>query len=254
VRPRLRYLLVLVAPLLIAAQSAESDETLGAAAAPPWTRSIVCPVLYGHEIVSQPVLRRFLLGVMAAGYQPTSLAAVDAAMSGTADPPAGCLVLTFDDGLLSQYVNGLPVLTELGVPAVFFAMPAFSDGVHRYMRAPELRALADAGFEVEAHTCNHPNLPVLARRNLSGFFAELEDCRRLLEAVTGAPVDYLAYPSGGFDPLVMDSVAHLKYRAAFTTRPSAYLSASNPFSLPRFRFDPSEAPLTVVRRIRAGGA
>jgi len=41
VRPRLRYLLVLVAPLLIAAQSVESDETLGTAAAPPWTRAIV---------------------------------------------------------------------------------------------------------------------------------------------------------------------------------------------------------------------
>jgi len=199
------------------------------------------------------VLRRFLLGMMAAGFQPTSLAAIDAAMSGVAETPDGCLVLTFDDGLLSQYVNALPVLTELGVPAVFFAMPAFSDGVHRYMRAAELRALADAGFEVEAHTCNHANLPVLARRNVSGFFAEVQDCRHVLEAVTGAPVDYLAYPSGGFDGLVMDTVARIKYRAAFTTRPSAYLSASNPFSLPRFRFDPSEAPLSVLRRIRAGG-
>src|SRR5690348_115665 len=61
---------------------------------PPWTRSIICPVLYTHEVVSQVVMRRMLTALVAAGYRPTSLATVDAAMSGTADPPPGCLVLT----------------------------------------------------------------------------------------------------------------------------------------------------------------
>lgn len=226
----------------------------GVSAMAPLTRSIVCPVLYTHEVVSQPALRRMLTAILASGYRPTSLAVVDAAMSGAADVPPGCLVLTFDDALYSQYANALPVLTDLGVPAVFFALvPGFADGVHRYMGAAELQALAQAGNEVEAHTCNHPNLAYLARVNLNGFFAEIGDCRQRLEAIVGAPVNYLAYPLGAYDATVMDAVSRFGYRAAFTTRASAVLSASTPFALPRIRYDPSEAPLAVIRRIRAAG-
>jgi peptidoglycan/xylan/chitin deacetylase (PgdA/CDA1 family) len=219
----------------------------------PWTRSLVCPVLYTHEVPAQALLRRVLVALLASGYHPTSLASVDAAMSGAADPPPGCLVLTFDDALYSQYLNALPVLSDLGLPAVFFVLPAFGDGVHRYMGAAELQALSAAGHEVEAHTCNHPNLPLLARLNLNAFLAEVQDCKRQLEAIVGLPVNYLAYPFGASDATVLDAVAHAGYRAAFTTRAAAVLSASAPFSLPRIRYDPAEAPLAIVRRIRAAG-
>jgi len=219
----------------------------------PWTRSIVCPVLYTHEVPAPALFRRVLMALLASGYHPTSLASVDAAMSGAADPPPGCLVLTFDDALYSQYLNALPVLSELGLPAVFFVLPAFGDGVHRYMGAAELQALAAAGHEVEAHTCNHPNLPLLARLNLNAFLAEVQDCKRQLEAIIGLPVNYLAYPFGAYDATVLDAVAHAGYRAAFTTRAAAVLAASAPLSLPRIRYDPAEAPLAIIRRIRAAG-
>ena len=172
--------------------AAGSSDNQSAAGLPPWTRSIVCPVLYTHEVPSQAIFRRFLVGLLAAGYQPSSLAAVDGAMSGTADIPRGCVVLTFDDGLLSQYLNALPVLTDLAIPAVFFVLPGFNDGVHRYMGTPELQALDQAGLEVELHTCNHPNLPLLARRSLTAFFAELLDCKHILEDITGQPAQYIA--------------------------------------------------------------
>jgi peptidoglycan/xylan/chitin deacetylase (PgdA/CDA1 family) len=162
-------------------------------------------------------------------------------------------VLTFDDGLLSQYTNAVPVLGDLGVPAVFFVLPGFADGVHRYMSFEQLQALAQAGFEVESHTCNHPNLPLLARRNPDAFFAELQDCKQQLEDLIDAPVDYVAYPSGAYDPAVLDAVARFGYRAAFTTRLSAVLPATSPYTLPRIRYDPSDAPAAVLRRIRAAG-
>ncbi len=250
--------LLLVAPVAIAADGSfptnpahGSDPTVATPA--PWTRSIVCRVLYAHEVISQAVFRRLLVGLIAAGYQPVTLATVDAAMAGTIDAPKGCLLLTFDDSLLSQYLNAIPVLTELSTPAVFFALPGFTDGVHRYMGVAELQAIASAGFEVELHTCNHPNLPLLARRNLPAFYAELQDCRRILESIVGQPVDYVAYPSGAYDATVLDTVARFGFRGAFTTRLSATLNFRGPFTLPRIRYDPSEAPSTVIQRIRAAG-
>jgi peptidoglycan/xylan/chitin deacetylase (PgdA/CDA1 family) len=242
----------LVAALLPTWVTAD-DSDQAAPSPPPWTRSIVCPVLYTHEISSQAVFRRFLVGMLVAGYQPTDLTTVDAAMVGAVDPPGHCLVLSFDDSLLSQYLNAVPVLEDLGVPAVFFVLPGFHDGVHRYMGIPELQALADDGFEVELHTCNHPNLPQLARRNLQAFSAELQDCRQLLAAAIGEPVDYIAYPSGAYDATVLNAVASFGFRGGFTTRASAVLNYRSPYTLPRIRYDSAEPVATVIRRIRAAG-
>lgn len=252
---RLSLLLLLLAPLALAAQSAPVDDLEAAESSSytPWTRSIVCPVLYTHEVASQPVLRRFIAGLWQAGYHPTTLANVDAAMCGAADVPPGCIVLSFDDALMSQYMNAMPVLADMGVPAVFFALPGFADGVHRYMGIAELQALAEAGFEVEAHTCNHANLPLLARRNMQAFFAEVLDCKRILEGAIGTGVDFIAYPSGSFDLNVIEAVRRVGYRAAFTTRASAVLTANSPYTLPRIRYDPGEAPATVLRRIHSVG-
>ena len=239
-------------PTLAAAEGSDSSDQ-DVAAAPPWTHSIVCPVLYTHEIASQAVFRRFLVGVLNAGYQPINLATLDAEMLGSISPIPKCIVLTFDDSLLSQYVNAVPVLTDLGAPAVFFVLPNFADGVHRYMGTPELQDLAGDGFDVELHTCNHPNLPQLARRNLLAFYAELSDCRYILENITGEPVDYVAYPSGLYDATVLAAVAQFGFRAAFTTRASAVLNYRSPYTLPRIRYDASEPVGNVLARIHAAG-
>jgi peptidoglycan/xylan/chitin deacetylase (PgdA/CDA1 family) len=63
------------------------------------------------------------------------------ALAGKALPEHAC-VITFDDGLRSQFENALPVLDRLGVPALFFASPrpvleGEALGVHKihYVRA-----------------------------------------------------------------------------------------------------------------------
>jgi peptidoglycan/xylan/chitin deacetylase (PgdA/CDA1 family) len=236
-------------PVHVAADEADQS----AAGPPPWVRSVACPVLYAHEVRSQTVMRRFLVDLLRLGYQPVPLASIDSALAGTIDLPKGCVVLTFDDGLLSQYLNALPVLDDMQVPAAFFVLPGFNDGVHRYMGPAELQGLASFGFEVELHTCNHPNLPLLARRDLDAFYAELQDCRRMLQDTVGQAVDYVAYPSGAYDATVLDAVARFGFRGGFTTAASATLNYRSPYTLPRIRYDPSESASVVVRRIKAAG-
>jgi peptidoglycan/xylan/chitin deacetylase (PgdA/CDA1 family) len=251
--PWVALAVVFTACLLLPTGVAAEGSDPAAAAPALWIRSIVCPILYTHEVASQAVMRRFLLGLLGAGYQPITLAGIDGAMAGRIDPPGGCVVLTFDDGLLSQSLNAVPVLADMQVPAAFFVLPGFNDGVHRYMGPVELLALANAGFEVELHTCNHPNLPNLARRNLSAFYAELSDCRGILEDLIGRSVDYIAYPSGAYDATVLDAVARFGFRGAFTTRASATLNYRSPYTLPRIRYTPSEEASAVIARIKAAG-
>ena len=242
--------LILVVIAALAPALAHADDS---AAPPAWTRSIVCPVLYTHEIPSQAVFRRFVMGLLSAGFQPTDLDTVDQAMVGTIDPPGNCIVLTFDDSLLSQYVNAMPVLVDMGIPAVFFVLPGFNDGVHRYMTNSQLQDVANAGFDIELHTCNHANLPLLARRNLLAFYAEIDDCREILQDIVGQPVNYIAYPSGLYDATVLDAVTRFGFRGGFTTRASAVLNYRSPYTLPRIRYDPAEPLSAVLRRIKAAG-
>ena len=93
---RVAAVVLVIVSIVVGAVSVAADgsDDQSAAGQPPWTRSVVCPVLYTHEVPSQAIFRRFLTGLVSAGYQPSSLATVDAAMSGTADVPRGCVVLT----------------------------------------------------------------------------------------------------------------------------------------------------------------
>jgi peptidoglycan/xylan/chitin deacetylase (PgdA/CDA1 family) len=210
-----------------------------------WSRSVVCPVLYTHEVPPIPTFRQFVIGLLQAGFQPVSFADVDAAMAGQGDLPPGCIVLSFDDALASQLRNAVPVLAELQITGLFFVMPAFQDGRHQYLDSAGISALHDAGHLIGAHTCNHPSLTLV---NLAILQAEL-DCRRQIESVVGVPVRYLAYPNGAVNQTVLGATARAGYRAAFTTRVSGLLRAEQPLLLPRIRYDGSEAVATVIKRI-----
>jgi len=214
---------------------------------PVWSRSLTCPVLYTHEVPAAPIFRRFLTGLLQAGFQPVSFVEVDAALSGLRDVPRGCVVLSFDDALASQLRNAVPVMAEMHVPGLFFVMPAFRDGRHQYLDAAGIRALHDAGHIVGAHTCNHPSLTLLSWIAME---AEL-DCRHQVEAIVGVPVRYLAYPNGAVNQTVLAATAEAGYRAAFTTRASAVLRADQPLLLPRIRYDAGEALSTIIGRIQS---
>jgi peptidoglycan/xylan/chitin deacetylase (PgdA/CDA1 family) len=212
-----------------------------------WTRPVTCPVLYTHEVPPPATFRRFITGLLQAGYQPTSFTTVDAALSGQTDLPPGCVVLSFDDALASQLRNAVPVLAEFNLTALFFVMPAFRDGRHDYLSESGIQALRNAGHVIGAHTCNHPSLTLLAPAPL---MAELSDCKQQIENIIGAPVRYLAYPNGAVNQTVLAATAQAGYRAAFTTRPGTTLRPDQALLLPRIRYDASEAPGSVVRRLR----
>ncbi len=215
-----------------------------------WVQPATCAVLYTHEIPSAASFRQFLVGIQQVGLRPVSFAAVDAKMSGLANLPRGCVVLSFDDALASQVRNALPVLRDLNVTGMFFVMPGFQDGVHQYMDNAGIRALQDAGQIVGAHTCHHATLTLLPPQPM---MAELADCKRQIENIIGAPVRYLAYPNGAVNQTVVAGATQAGYRAAFTTRASAVLRPEQPFLLPRVEYTVGESAAAVAQRVQAAG-
>lgn len=86
------------------------------------------------------------------------------------------------------------------------------------LRAADVRALADAGFEIGFHTRRHPLLPLLDDEELA---RAVTDGRAELEAVAGAPLEAIAYPAGKADERVAVAAREAGFRRGYVARDGA---------------------------------
>ena len=98
------------------------------------------------------------------------------------------------------------------------------------MRAALVRELVDAGFEIGFHTRRHEFLTILDEQALA---AAMSDGREELEALTGRPLDTIAYPHGGAEEREAAAARAAGLRFGYTTRAMAVTPASDPLLLGR---------------------
>jgi peptidoglycan/xylan/chitin deacetylase (PgdA/CDA1 family) len=111
------------------------------------------------------------------------------------------------------------------------------------MRSEQVRPLHRAGMEIGGHTVNHPILCQLADPQARD---EIARGRRVLQDLTGAPVDVFAYPNGkpdqDYDARHVAMVRELGFRGAVSTAAGVGGAGSDPFQWPRFTpWDPDPA-------------
>jgi peptidoglycan/xylan/chitin deacetylase (PgdA/CDA1 family) len=143
--------------------------------------------------------------LQAHGYTTVTLAQAYDALAGAGQLPDKPVLLTFDDNYASQW-QAAQALDARGMHGVFFVItgqPGLTDDQIRY--------LAAEGHEIEAHTIHHPDLTTLSDDQLR---AELTEPRAKLQALTGQPVDFLAYPYGAYDNRVIAAAHAAGYRGA----------------------------------------
>jgi len=147
------------------------------------------------------------------GYTVIPLAALADHLLNGAALPARPVVLTFDDGWVSQYENALPLLEKYGVKATFFVTTHYL-GHGRFMSWDQVKDLDARGQTIASHTLTHPFLTRLSDGRLA---AEVGESKAELEKFLGKPVDYFAYPFGDLNRRVVAAVQAAGYRAARTT-------------------------------------
>lgn len=155
--------------------------------------------------------------------------------TGTPLPPKP-VMLTFDDGDLDQYETALPILDKLGFKGAFFIMTVAigRHGKQPYMDKAQIKDLSDRGHTIGAHTWDHHNVK---KYQGNDWKIQVEEPKAKLEAITGKPVRYFAYPFGLWSPAVLPEIQKRGYVAAFSLA-----DKRNP-----------NMPLYTVRRIIAGG-
>jgi peptidoglycan/xylan/chitin deacetylase (PgdA/CDA1 family) len=108
--------------------------------------------------------------------------------------PPHSFVITFDDGRLSPWFNAVPLLMKNGFTAVFFPCQGLigrTVGPQTYLSAAEVQQLAAGGFSVEDHTFNDAH--ALFGANAATLNALTNRTKAVLQLLTGAPVQFLAY-------------------------------------------------------------
>ena len=100
----------------------------------------------------------------------------------------------------------------------------------RFLDVEELKELERNRIKIESHTVNHSYLP-----DLDGAAArrELAESRSLLEQALGSPVDFLAYPYGGYDSQIQALAREAGYRAALAAERGLLRPDTALFAIPR---------------------
>jgi peptidoglycan/xylan/chitin deacetylase (PgdA/CDA1 family) len=133
-----------------------------------------------------------------------------------ADKP---VVISFDDGDVSNFTVALPLLRERGMVAEFFITSDFI-GQPGMLEAGHIRALADAGMGVQSHGRSHRFLEDLDE---PAMYAELRDSKQRLEAASGRPVTAIAFPGGRGAGRECDTALRLGYRHVLGSMPGRNL-------------------------------
>ncbi|MEI7831921.1 MAG: polysaccharide deacetylase family protein [bacterium] len=194
---------------------------------------------YLHPALFRGQLRTFA----ALGYQPATLLQI------ATDPACrtGHYCLTFDDAYACVYQYAFPILRAQGIPATIFPVISAMGGTNSWdvrkgdepqpiMTMENLRELHDAGWEVAAHTMEHPTLTEINDVQLQ---AELQQGKRYLEDFFGHSIPGFAYPYGGYDERVRTAVIDAGYQYAAATTRGVVTPDTDIFALPRInmRYD-----------------
>jgi peptidoglycan/xylan/chitin deacetylase (PgdA/CDA1 family) len=189
------------------------------------------------------------------GYHPVPLAAVlDYVERGVPLPPKP-VCITFDDGCVSVHDLALPILRELGFPAVLFVTTdpdAFcfklGSNSQRRVSPEEVRALEAGGVAIGSHALTHGALESM---DDEGIRKELGESKRWLEDVLGHPVEAFAVPLNWYGPRCRRIAQELGYRAVMTSDNGTIHGDSDLFHLRRFIIEGSFDEAEFARNLTA---
>ena len=128
------------------------------------------------------------------------------------------VVLTFDDGNLSDLEIGLPRLLERGLTARFFPCAGLLGEPGR-LDASGVRELHRAGMVIGSHGWAHRDWRRLDRgpRGVAEVAEEMVRARRELERLTGSEVSEVAVPFGSYDRHVLRSLRRTGATRVYTS-------------------------------------
>lgn len=123
--------------------------------------------------------------------------------------PEKPVMITFDDTDEDQYSIGNEVLKQYGYKGVYFMMTVSINRPPNYMTKDQIKQLAAENNCIALHTWNHQKVPSYTTDE--DWNTQITKPRKVLQDLTGQPVEYFAYPYGlwnkeAFEPLKKNGI------------------------------------------------
>jgi peptidoglycan/xylan/chitin deacetylase (PgdA/CDA1 family) len=161
--------------------------------------------------------------------------------------PRRPVVLSFDDGYLSQYRTAARTLRARRWPGVL-NLQADRLGASGALTRTHVRRMIADGWEIGAHSVSHPDLTAVGPERLR---REVAGSRAALERELGVVVAFFCYPYGRVDASVEAAVDAAGFLAATTIRRGLASPQGDRFELPRISVGARTSPRMLLRRVRA---
>ena len=182
-------------------------------------RNLKVPILLYHHITTEsftpdeavslisPSDFRFHMTAIKVHFTPISLRSYyDYVMcdDGSIDLPDNPIIVTFDDGYLSNYEIAYPILKELEIPATIFVVTDTVGAVagegkvnHSHFTWEQAKEMEASGLiEIQSHTVNHKRMTDLSYGEM---VRQLRKSKYDVERGLGRECDMIAYPYGDYN-------------------------------------------------------
>jgi len=125
--------------------------------------------------------------------------------------PEKPVLITFDDGSVSQYDNALPELQKHGFIATFFIMTVALNRKD-YLSIEQVKELVKQGHTIGCHTWDHHSV---TRYKSTDWLVQVKKPTVELEHITGGQIAYFAYPFGLWNASAVDELKKYGFIIAF---------------------------------------
>ncbi|MGH1363857.1 MAG: polysaccharide deacetylase family protein [Calditrichia bacterium] len=170
--------------------------------------------------------------------------------------PKKPIILTFDDAYQSVFTHAFPIMQELEMRGVVYALSGFLGKENtwdvnlggitfKHMTAEELCLLNAAGWEVGGHSVTHRGLTLLPANEVK---RELLQDKQELEDVLGCELVSFAYPFGLHNNTVCQLVREVGYQYGCRSLRGG-LHSLDKLRLPRIPIYQFDGPTSLQRKL-----
>ena len=198
----------------------------------------------GDTVISPAKFEKEMQYLNDTGYKTLSVDELVSIMKKKTPMPAKAVVITFDDGWTSV-LNAVPVLNRFNMKASFWIVSGLHGG--DYLTWNQVAELShNPNFEIEAHSATHPwnpkdNLVTWTQgqnnRGMLDVAYELADPKIAIEFLLGTKVKYIAWPSGYYNQILLDSAKQAGYEGTMTIDEGPNNPGDDPFKIKRLFVD-----------------
>ncbi|MBQ9737346.1 MAG: polysaccharide deacetylase family protein [Clostridia bacterium] len=179
-------------------------------------KDVIIPVLMYHNLaeeypkgseganITPELFEEHMQGILDKGYTPIFVADYyDSVQNGT-PLPQNPIIVTFDDGYLSNYEIAFPILKRLNIPATIFIVTSTvgakaEDGMvsTSHFTWEQAKEMQESGIiDIHSHSHTHKNMTQISPAQLQ---EELRLSKYLIEKNLGKSCFVFSYPFGGYN-------------------------------------------------------